>query len=280
MAQHNGGPPHHIQWHTLPSGFDVGVGGPRQADTTRQLLLGDATFPASTLQAQTHLAVESGSIKPHAQPLVSDRNILIQTPPDVYGLDINVHLMHNCWPNNQSYREFTMLTKTDLATSTVIEGWLRDLALTPIQRPDAVNNWNLEFTVQGSPAFAMNVVNPKSFPRAIMLICGMTPVAEQVAAFQRLDQAHRIAFWKDLRTLLSRESVEFHLEGVGVMECPKAVRVTAMRFDDGLCLDSFARTLSSVCKACGDIVVLFTERLGELSAPAGGEFAFKKSATQ
>ena len=53
-----------------------------------------------------------------------------------------------------------------------------------------------------------------------------------------------------------------------------------MRFDDGLNLDSFARSVSSVCKACNDIVVHFSERLGEPDAPAGGEFAFKKSATQ
>lgn len=173
-----------------------------------------------------------------------------------------------------------MLTKADLTTSAIIEGWLRDLSLTPIQRPDGVNNWNVEFTVTGSPNFGMNVVNPKAFPRSIMLICGLTPVPAQVAAFLRLDQDHRIAFWKDLRTLLSREYVEYHLEGVPATECPKALRVSAMRFDDGLSLDSFARTVSSVCKACSDIVVLFSERLGELEPQAGGEFAFKKSATQ
>ena len=92
-----------------------------------------------------------------------------------------------------------MLTKADLTTSAIIEGWLRDLALTPIQRPDGVNNWNVEFTVTGSPNLGMNVVNPKAFPRAVMLICGLTPVPAQVAAFLRLDQDHRLAFWKDLR---------------------------------------------------------------------------------
>ena len=63
-------------------------------------------------------------------------------------------------------------------------------------------------------------------------------------------------------------------------ECPKALRVTAVRFDDGLTLDSFARTVSSVCKACSDIVVLFSERLGDLEPQAGGEFAFKKTLAQ
>ena len=85
-----------------------------------------------------------------------------------------------------------MLTKSDLATSTLMEGWLRDLSLTPIQRSDGANTWNLEFTVAGTPNFVMNLVNPKPLPRAVMLVCGMSPAAEQVAAFQRLDQAQRI----------------------------------------------------------------------------------------
>ncbi len=173
-----------------------------------------------------------------------------------------------------------MLSKSDLATSTLMEGWLRDLSLTPIPRSDGSNTWNLEFTVPGTPNFVMNLVNPKPLPRAVMLVCGMSPAAEQVAAFQRLDAAQRIAFWKQLRALLTRDSVEFHLDGVPGQELPKAMRVTAMRFDDGLTLDSFAHTLSSVCKACSEVVILFTEGLGVPAAPAGGEFPFKKSATQ
>jgi hypothetical protein len=49
-----------------------------------------------------------------------------------------------------------------------------------------------------------------------------------------------------------------------------------MRFDDGLTLDSFARTMSSVSKACFDGCALFLERLGDLGPAPGGEFAFKK----
>jgi hypothetical protein len=173
-----------------------------------------------------------------------------------------------------------MPTKSDLATSTLMEGWLRDLSLTPTPRADGSNNWNLEFTVPGTPNFVMNLVNPKPIPRAVMLVCGMSPAAEQVTAFQRLDPTQRLAFWRELRAVLNRDSVEFHLEGVPGQELPKAMRVTAMRFDDGLTLDSFAQTLSSLCKACSDVVILFSERLGAPAAPAGGEFPFKKSATQ
>jgi hypothetical protein len=126
----------------------------------------------------------------------------------------------------------------------------------------------------------MNVVNPKSIPRALMLVCGMSPVAAHVTAFQALKEEQRRTFWKDLRNLLNREFVEFQLEGAPVLECPKVIRISAVRFDDGLSLDSFSRTVASVCKACSDTIVHFSENLGDPNTPAVGEFAFKKSATQ
>src|SRR5580658_3195384 len=148
-----------------------------------------------------------------------------------------------------------MLTKQDLATPTLIEGWLRDLALVPTPRQDGQNAWNLEFVVTGSNNLVMNVVNPKSIPRAIMLVCGMSPVAAHVAAFQSRSEELRESFWKDLRRMLSREFVEFQFEGTPVLQCPKVLRISAVRFDDGLTLDSFSRTLASVCKACSDTIV-------------------------
>jgi hypothetical protein len=173
-----------------------------------------------------------------------------------------------------------MLNPSDLATPNVIEGWLRDMALTPFRRNDGNNTWNLEFTVAGMSTLVLNAISPRSIPRAVMLVCGMTVVPAHEAAFKALDPEQRTAFWRDLRTLLSREFVEFQLEGTPVNECPKMLRVSVIRFDDGLTLDSFARSLASVCKACGDAISHFTERLGDPNVPAGGEFAFKKSGTQ
>lgn len=173
-----------------------------------------------------------------------------------------------------------MLTQSDIATPTIIEGWLKDLGLAPIRRAEGPNNWNIEFTVTGSTTLTMAVVNPKTIPRAIMVVCGMSPVPGHVTAFLALDEAQRLAFWKDLRTMLSREFIEYQLEGTAIVECPRILRVTAVRFDDGLNLDSFARSVSSVCKACNDAVVHFAERLGDPNAPASGEFAFKKTVAQ
>ncbi len=171
-----------------------------------------------------------------------------------------------------------MLTKADLATPEAIEGWLHDMALVTSRKSDPGSNWMLEFTVPGQNPLTMNVVNPKVLPRAIMFVCGMLPAPAHDAAFKALSEADRRAFWQQLRSSLNREFVEFQAEGI-VTECPKAVRITAVRFDDGLTLDSFGRTLSSVCKACADAAALFTDHLGD-GGPAPGEFAFKKTGTQ
>jgi hypothetical protein len=156
-----------------------------------------------------------------------------------------------------------MLTKADLAEPTIIEGWVRDLGLTPARRDDAANNWHFQFQTGGANAFAISCVNPKALPRAIMLVCGMVPAAENITAFNALTPAQKKEFWERLRDTLNRESIEFQIEGTPVDECPKTLRVTAVRFDDGLSLDSFARSLALVCKASSDAVAHFNERLND-----------------
>jgi hypothetical protein len=156
-----------------------------------------------------------------------------------------------------------MLTKADLADPTIIEGWVRDLALTPTRREDPSNNWRLQFQTGGANAFTISCVNPKPLPRAIMLICGIVPAAENVTAFNALSQAQKREFWERLRDTLNRESIEFQIEGTPVEECPKIIRVTVVRFDDGLSLDSFAHSLSVVCKASLDAATHLNERLSD-----------------
>jgi hypothetical protein len=162
-----------------------------------------------------------------------------------------------------------MVTKSDLAEPTLIEGWLRDLALVPIRKPDSVNTWALEFTIAaGAGPLAIAVVNPRALPRAIMFVCGLAAAPEHMTAFKELSEERRKEFWTQLRATLNREWVEYQIEGVAIAECPKTVRVSAVRFDDGLTLDSFARTMSSVCKACADAATHFTDRLGNPGRPA------------
>lgn len=162
-----------------------------------------------------------------------------------------------------------MVTKSDLADPTLIEGWLPDMNLAPVRKPDAVNTWNIEFTVAaGTGPLAIAIVNPRPLPRAIMFVCGLAANPEYIIAFRNLDEDLRKEFWNQLRSTLNREFVEYHIEGAAIVECPKTVRVSAIRFDDGLTLDSFARTLASVCKAAADATTHFTDRLGNPRPPA------------
>jgi hypothetical protein len=162
-----------------------------------------------------------------------------------------------------------MATKSDLADPTLIEGWLRDMNLAPVRKSDSVNAWNVEFTIAaGNSPLVIGIVNPRALPRAIMFVCGLAAAPEHIVAFSNLDEDLRKEFWNQLRSTLNREFVEYQIEGTIGIECPKTVRLTAVRFDDGLTLDSFARTLSSVCKAAADAATYFTDRLGNARRPA------------
>jgi hypothetical protein len=173
-----------------------------------------------------------------------------------------------------------MSNKTDLSVPDTIEGWLQDLALTCVRRTDAASNWALEFTIAGPNPLVMSAVNPKSVPRALMLVCALTAAPAHIETFKALDERARRDFWTQMRSLLNREYIEFQLDGAAPAECPRMLRITAIRFDDGLNLDSFARSISSVCKAAADGVAHFTEKLGDPNAPLTGEFAFRKVGTQ
>lgn len=173
-----------------------------------------------------------------------------------------------------------MLNKTDLTTPTAIEGWLQDLGLACVRRTDAASNWALEFTIAGPNALVLSAVNPKSVPRAVMLVCGLSAAPKHMEVFKTLEESVRRDFWTQMRNTMSREFVEYQLEGMAPTECPRMLRITALRFDDGLTLDSFARTISSVCKAAAAAVAHYTDRLGDPNAPTSGEFAFKKVGTQ
>jgi hypothetical protein len=53
-----------------------------------------------------------------------------------------------------------------------------------------------------------------------------------------------------------------------------------MRYDDGLTLDSFARTISSLMKACVDGVSCFHDRLDDATPAPDNESSFRKVGTQ
>jgi hypothetical protein len=174
-----------------------------------------------------------------------------------------------------------MAMKTDISDGKLVEGWLRDVGCAPEAYVTPQMNWGFKaaFPPSGPSSLNLTISNPAHIPRAVFIGCHITPAAQHVEAFNRLEEDARKEFWQHLRNTLNRDFVEFQIEGNATSECPKAFQVLAMRFDDGLTLDSFARSLSSVLKGCIDGVSCFQDRLGD-AVPAASEFAFKRLGPQ
>src|ERR1700732_3217532 len=136
-------------------------------------------------------------------------------------------------------------------TDTVIEGWLRDMGSTPKRiTGDPQMVWQFEFDFPYGGEHRLHIASQKIRPRAAIVMSQVAIGPDLHAAFGDLDQDEKEAFLKDLTRILNREYVEFALLGmVGFPTCPAAFQVTSTRFDDGLSLDSLARSASSVYKA-------------------------------
>jgi hypothetical protein len=173
---------------------------------------------------------------------------------------------------------------TGFKNGSLIAGWLRDVGCNPQSVADPQLNWayDVEFPPVDNVAVLkvqMRIANPKVRPRMVTICARLMPAPEHVAAFDDMEVDSKREFWQDLRSMLTREFVEFLIEGTPLVACPTAFQLSVVRFDDGLTLDSFHRSLASVQKACTAAVSLFQERLGGGPA-AGGEFAFRKLGMQ
>jgi len=155
-----------------------------------------------------------------------------------------------------------MSEKAEVITESVVVQWMRDMGLSPNARSDARANWVYEVQYPATGMIHYGVANSRATPRAVTIACRMTPSPEQATAFRNLKDEAKRDFWRKLRAALHREFVEFQIEGAPFNECPVSFQVSSVRYDDGLSLDSFARTLSSVHKACIDGCAVFEEELG------------------
>lgn len=173
-----------------------------------------------------------------------------------------------------------MVVKSGLSSPLQIGEWLRDMGLTPEMKNDPNANWVFEVAYPQNGQYRFAIANPKALPRAVTIAARLAPTAEQVRAFRDLEGDVKQEFWRTLRSILNREFVEFQIEGTPLSDCPIAFQVSAVRYDDGLTLDSLHRTLSSVNKACLDGCAFFEERLGGAGPASGGEFEFKRLGIQ
>jgi hypothetical protein len=164
----------------------------------------------------------------------------------------------------------------EFASGKLIRGWLVDIGCTPIPRSNPGVNWAFEVNVPPGASTRITVVNPKSMPRAVLIVSQTAVSDAHRAAFDRLEDDSKRDFWGVLSMRLNNHDfIEFHLDGLPP-DCPTAFQISVTRWDDGITLDSFHRSLSSVNKAYLDACACFREHLGEPSPAAGGEFEFKR----
>jgi hypothetical protein len=174
-----------------------------------------------------------------------------------------------------------MKAESESASGARVRDWLRDIGCTPILRSNPELNWAYEVDFPPKSPTRVTVQNQKNLPRAVLIVSRTLVSPVQIAAFENLEEDARQEFWRALGLRLnSHDFVEFNIEGVPPNTCPTAFQIVVTRWDDGLTLDSFARSLSSVNKAYFDACAFFHEHFGTSGPAAGGEFDFKRLTVQ
>jgi len=162
-----------------------------------------------------------------------------------------------------------------------VEGWVRKLGATPVKITDASAAWHYEFDYPHGTPHRMHVLGPKDRPESVVILSATNVSAEHVKGFGELDDDDKAAFLWAIRKTLNQDFSEFRLlvpsEGV---VCPTAFHITATRYEDGLSLDSFARSVSSVYKTELAGIMCVQEHLGPKGYGSSGRFDFKRLGLQ
>jgi hypothetical protein len=129
-----------------------------------------------------------------------------------------------------------------------IETWLRQLGCNPtvIKTTTDANEWQMQFVFPPGSQQNLACFSPRT-PVGATVVSVNYPLGRGEAAFEALSEAEKGAFMQELRLVLAREHLYHDIApGATPTACPRSFAVFDMRFDDGLTLDSFARSIISV----------------------------------
>jgi hypothetical protein len=162
----------------------------------------------------------------------------------------------------------------------VIVGWLKDMGFNPKPVPDAAGDWRYSICIPPTQEQnRLEVFGSKQLPRAVIVGSNTAISPEHSSTLIALDADAKREFLAALVNALNKEFVEYQLEMDQLTGDVKSFRVTAVRYDDGLTLDSFNRTVGSVYKTQIAAIQCVQQFLGG-TPPEGGEFAFRKLGIQ
>jgi hypothetical protein len=128
-----------------------------------------------------------------------------------------------------------------------VEAWLRQLGTqaTPVG-PVEGNGWQLQFVFPPGSQQTLACFAPRT-PEGATVVSVNYPLGRGETAYELLSEAQKDAFMQELRLTLSREHLYHDIAPpVKLGGCPRSFAVFDMRFDDGLTLDSFARSIITV----------------------------------
>jgi hypothetical protein len=162
-------------------------------------------------------------------------------------------------------------------TKALVEGWLRKMGVTPKPVADPATLWHFEFDFPVNRQHTMHAVCPVGTPDGVVIASKIDVDKVHLQTFDALDSDAKEEFLWELRKTLNTPRVDFTMEGVaGPMDCPTAIQTSAVRFFDGVTLDSFARTVSCVFKAELAAVWVINRYLAPKGYASGNRFDFKR----
>jgi hypothetical protein len=128
-----------------------------------------------------------------------------------------------------------------------IEAWLRQLGTSPKSLSSTEgNDWQLQFVFPPGSQQTLACFAPR-VPTGSTVISVNYPLSGGESAYDLLTEVQRNAFLQELRQVLSRDHLYHDIApGTKPGACPRSFAVFDMRFDDGLTLDSFARSIITV----------------------------------
>lgn len=129
-----------------------------------------------------------------------------------------------------------------------IHGWLRTMGH-PVQdfaNPNAA--WHLQF--QYPPSHQMHALAPHGSEGVVIVATGLTTWPQHRAAWTALPDARKTEVMYELQRVLNAGEADHAFEGVASPDdFPAVIQLTSTRYEDGLTLDSFARTVRDLYKA-------------------------------
>lgn len=131
-----------------------------------------------------------------------------------------------------------------------VEAWLTQLGCKPAAVTSIEGNvWQLQFVFPPGSQQTLACFAPRT-PEGSTVISVNYPLMQAEAVYDSLSETERALFQQELRSVLSRDHL-YHDVAPGQKPggCPRSFAVFDMRFDDGLTLDSFARSIISVSNA-------------------------------